>query len=310
MLHTRMRRSNENNIQNKNLLQRVNGNNKGKRMQKQLLTKDSIVENNLDEEPNNKTKESTSDNNRLMTGSRRRNKEDSEEGNDDNISKETNKVVVTNINNTENGTINDNSYNVQSSNGQKNKHVEGQTDDEIGVDGNDEDDQDGNIDEGDEEDDNDRDYSEQSSDEESCNSTSAFRLQKRGRPETENEEEVEQVQTPTKESHNTQNLLPPKKKTRIIGSPNSQKTQEQCLVRKYATDRVFRGVKFINTRQMLQHIMQKVSRHFQLDENERQSWEIAYEKEIRYSINNKRNSVSQDIKKTVLGEFIACFHSC
>ena len=81
------------------------------------------------------------------------------------------------------------------------------------------------------------------------------------------------------------------------GSIQVQITQ----VRKYATDVVFRGVKFINTRRMLQTIMAKVSKHFMIRNEQRIQWELTYEKELKYAINNKRNSVAQDIKKALIG---------
>lgn len=95
------------------------------------------------------------------------------------------------------------------------------------------------------------------------------------------------------------------KKRRIISFDSNidpAKLQEQCMVRKYATDRVFRGVKFINSRKMMMDIMGKVSTYFQLEETHKKTWEMCFEKEVRYAINNKRNSVSQDIKKVLMGK--------
>ena len=93
------------------------------------------------------------------------------------------------------------------------------------------------------------------------------------------------------------------KRRKPIIAVDAIRLQEQCLVRKYTTDRVFRGVKFVNTRKMMRQIMGKVSQHFQLNDNNKIAWELAFEKEVRYAINNKRNSVSQDIKKVILGKF-------
>ena len=95
----------------------------------------------------------------------------------------------------------------------------------------------------------------------------------------------------------------PLNRREMMSSPNSKRMQEKCLIRKYTTDRVFRGVKFVNTRKMMQQIMGKVSTHFQLEPNDKSAWELCFEKDVRYALNNKRNSVSQDIKKVVLGKF-------
>ena len=35
-------------------------------------------------------------------------------------------------------------------------------------------------------------------------------------------------------------------------------------------------------------------------------WEMMYEKDVKYAINNKRNSVAQDMKRTLIGKLVMC----
>ena len=93
----------------------------------------------------------------------------------------------------------------------------------------------------------------------------------------------------------------------IILTGKSARKQDSIHVRKHATDCVFRGVKFINTRRMMQEIMGKVSKHYMISSDTRVEWELAYEKDLKYAINNKRNSVSQDIKRTLKSKY-SCIH--
>ena len=134
------------------------------------------------------------------------------------------------------------------------------------------------------------------SDEEDNESSSSRRqpiiLKKKNKDETRVADNSESPGTPKTKS----------KMRSIIGSPESARVQQQCMVRKYATDRVFRGVKFINTRSMLKQIMGRVSDHFSIEKSERAAWELSFEKDVRYAINNKRNSVAQDIKKVLLSK--------
>ena len=82
-----------------------------------------------------------------------------------------------------------------------------------------------------------------------------------------------------------------------------KKLMNDVRVRNFVTDTVFRCVKFINTRSMLQKVMSMVSHGMNVDPNMKKFWEISYEKEVKYAINNKRNSVAQDMKKALLGKF-------
>ena len=82
-----------------------------------------------------------------------------------------------------------------------------------------------------------------------------------------------------------------------------KKLQDAVRVRNYVTNSIFRCVKFINTRSMLRKVMGMVSKGMDIDPNKRQVWEINYEREVKYAINNKRNSVSQDMKKALLGTY-------
>ena len=93
----------------------------------------------------------------------------------------------------------------------------------------------------------------------------------------------------------------------IILTGKSTRKQDNIHVRKHATDCIFCGVKFINTRHMMQEIMGKVSKHYMISSDTRVEWELAYEKELKYAINNKRNSVSQDIKRTLKSKY-SCIH--
>ena len=73
-------------------------------------------------------------------------------------------------------------------------------------------------------------------------------------------------------------------------------------IKKYATNTVFRGVKFVNTSRMMRMIMKRVSEHYKVPPEHQDAWELMFVKDVKYAINNKRNSVAQDMKKSLLGK--------
>jgi hypothetical protein len=63
---------------------------------------------------------------------------------------------------------------------------------------------------------------------------------------------------------------------------------------KQTTDVVFHAMKFLNSRNLIDHTMTKLATS---------TWKLMHEKEVMHAINKKRNSVSQDAKPQLLCEF-------
>ena len=77
-------------------------------------------------------------------------------------------------------------------------------------------------------------------------------------------------------------------------------------VRCETTTTVFRAVKFLNTPKLLDQTMEKLGKLFKVLPTDLISWKILYQKEVVYALNNKRNSVYQDVKPIIKGMFLSC----
>ena len=75
-------------------------------------------------------------------------------------------------------------------------------------------------------------------------------------------------------------------------------------VRKEATDTIFRAVKFMNTENLVQTTLRRLSELMNIEEDLRYEWELVYRKDLVFAINNKRNSVAQDCKTKLKGMYM------
>ena len=90
-----------------------------------------------------------------------------------------------------------------------------------------------------------------------------------------------------------------------IQSPTLKRCpQTAARVRRDATDTVFRAVKFLNTENLIRIAMNKLSAMNNIPEDFRFEWELLYQKDLCFAINNKRNTVAQDVRYKLKGN---CF---
>jgi hypothetical protein len=73
-------------------------------------------------------------------------------------------------------------------------------------------------------------------------------------------------------------------------------------VRGETTGTVFRAVKFLNTPKLVDTTLEKLATLFNVTAESRTSWKLLYQKEMIYALNNKRNSVYQDMKPKIQGK--------
>jgi hypothetical protein len=73
-------------------------------------------------------------------------------------------------------------------------------------------------------------------------------------------------------------------------------------VRGESTTTVFRAVKFLNTPQLMEKTLDKLCTKFNVTPDLKISWKLLYQKEMVYALNNKRNSVYQDMKPKIQGK--------
>jgi phage antirepressor YoqD-like protein len=62
---------------------------------------------------------------------------------------------------------------------------------------------------------------------------------------------------------------------------------------------VFRAVKFLNTPSLIESTMTQMARVYDVKPQDYHTWRGLYQKEVIYAINNKRNSVYQDVKPKI-----------
>jgi hypothetical protein len=73
-------------------------------------------------------------------------------------------------------------------------------------------------------------------------------------------------------------------------------------VRGETTGTVFRAAKFLNTPKLVDTTLEKLATLFTVTAESRTSWKLLYQKEMVYALNNKRNSVYQDMKPKIQGK--------
>jgi hypothetical protein len=79
-------------------------------------------------------------------------------------------------------------------------------------------------------------------------------------------------------------------------------------VRGETTGTVFRAVKFLNTPKLVDTTLEKLATLFNVTPESRASWKLLYQKEMIYALNNKRNSVYQDMKPKIQGKSENCLN--
>jgi hypothetical protein len=79
-------------------------------------------------------------------------------------------------------------------------------------------------------------------------------------------------------------------------------------VRGETTGTVFRAVKFLNTSKLVDMTLEKLATLFNVTAESRASWKLLYQKEMVYALNNKRNSVYQDMKPKIQGKSENCLN--
>jgi hypothetical protein len=73
-------------------------------------------------------------------------------------------------------------------------------------------------------------------------------------------------------------------------------------VRGESTSTVFWAVKFPNTPKLMEQTLDKLCTKFNVSPELKISWKLLYQKEMVYALNNKRNSIYQDMKPKIQGK--------
>jgi phage antirepressor YoqD-like protein len=87
-----------------------------------------------------------------------------------------------------------------------------------------------------------------------------------------------------------------------LTSPRAKITKNEFMaihVRNTTTSKVFRAVKFLNTPSLIESTMTQMARVYDVKPQDYHTWRGLYQKKVIYAINNKRNSVYQDVKPKI-----------
>ena len=97
-------------------------------------------------------------------------------------------------------------------------------------------------------------------------------------------------------------LAKAQRQVRTISKTQITNTFVEGRVRTWTKETLWRKCKFITNDQTMQKVMQLASEHFQVTENEQQHWMATFSHVVRNGLNQKRNSCTQDLRKSIVSK--------
>jgi hypothetical protein len=135
---------------------------------------------------------------------------------------------------------------------------------------------------------------------------------KRAQPDTDDDEDEDSIEESSEDEELTDDgggkqqvgayeeaVIESEEEETSLTSPQTKITKNDYMaihVRNTTTSKVFRAVKFLNTPTLIENTMTKLARVYDVQPHDYHTWRGLYQKEVVYAINNKRNSVYQDVK--------------